>query len=78
MEADHSRKIDYELYDYESPSGAHELDNQAGRISKQATLQGLLENEVVPELRAPLPAWMHDAQEQGMADMQRLTAARAG
>ena len=45
---------------------------------KQATLQGLLEGEVLPELRAPLPAWMHDAQEQGMADMQRLTAARAG
>ena len=78
MEADHSRKIDYELYDYESPGGAHELDNQAGRSGKQAKLQALLEGEVLPELRAPLPAWMRDAQEQGMADMQRLTAARAG
>lgn len=78
METDHSRKIDYELYDYELPSGAKELDNQAGRSSKQARLEGLLDNEVLPELRAPLPAWMHDAQEQGMADMQRLTAARAG
>lgn len=78
MAADRTRRIDYELYDYESPAGAHELDNQAGRSGKQATLQGLLEGEVLPELRAPLPAWMHDAQEQGMADMQRLTAARAG
>ncbi|WP_328286940.1 sulfatase-like hydrolase/transferase [Mycolicibacterium mucogenicum] len=78
MEADRTRRIDYELYDYESPSGAQELDNQAGRSGKQAKLQGLLEGEVLPELRAPLPAWMHDAQEQGMADMQRLTAARAG
>lgn len=78
MDTDHARKVDYELYDYESPGGAHELDNQAGRSGKQATLQGLLEGEVLPELRAPLPAWMRDAQEQGMADMQRLTAARAG
>lgn len=78
METDRTRRVDYELYDYESPSGAHELDNLAGRSAKQAKLQGLLDNEVLPELRAPLPAWMHDAQEQGMADMQRLTVARAG
>ena len=50
------------------------VSDLAGRSNKQAKLQGLLEGEVLPELRAPLPAWMHDAQEQGMADMRSRVA----
>jgi arylsulfatase A-like enzyme len=78
MDIDTARPINYELYDYETPSGAHELDNLAGRNAKQAALQGLLDHQVLPELRAPLPAFLRDAQEQGLADMQKLTVARAG
>ena len=73
-----SRPIDRELYDYSTPLGAREIDNQAGRSGKEAALQGLLDNEVLPEVRAPLPAFLNDAQEQGLADMRALTPLRAG
>jgi hypothetical protein len=78
MDIDTSRPIDRELYDYSTPLGAREIDNQAGRSGKEAALQGLLDNEVLPEVRAPLPAFLNDAQEQGLADMRALTALRAG
>jgi hypothetical protein len=41
-------------------------------------LQGLLDHEVLPEVRAPLPAFLNDAQEQGLADMRQLVALREG
>lgn len=78
IQTDTDRRIDEELYDYQTPSGIQELDNVAGRCRKQATLQDLLDHEVLPEMQAPLPEFLQDAQQQGMADMQRLTAARAG
>ncbi|MDT0488837.1 hypothetical protein, partial [Streptomyces doebereineriae] len=65
MDIDTSRPIQHELYDYATDSGIHELDNQAGRSAKQADLQALLDHEVLPELRAPLPEFLDEAQEQG-------------
>jgi arylsulfatase A-like enzyme len=78
MDIDKSRPIDRELYDYATPLGAQEIDNQTGRSGKEAELQGLLDHEVLPEVRAPLPAFLNDAQEQGLADMRQLVALREG
>lgn len=78
MDVDTSRPIEYELYDYATTSGAQELDNLAGRSAKQAALQGLLDREVLPELRAPLPAFLKQAQEQGLANMKDLASLRGG
>lgn len=78
MDIDSSRPIEYELYDYTTASGLQELDNQAGRSAKQAALQGLLDHEVLPELRAPLPAFLDEAQEQGLANMKELSERRGG
>lgn len=72
MDIDTSRPIQHELYDYTTPSGVQELDNQAGRSPRQAALQGLLDHEVLPELRAPLPDFLDDAQQQGLANMNEL------
>lgn len=78
MDIDTSRPIEYELYDYAASSGAQELDNHAGRSTKQAALQALLDHAVLPELRAPLPAFLGQAQEQGLANMKELAALRGG
>ncbi|MCV6999568.1 sulfatase-like hydrolase/transferase [Mycolicibacterium alvei] len=78
MDIDTSRPIHHELYDYTTDSGAQELDNQAGRHAKQADLQALLDHEVLPELRAPLPSFLDEAQEQGWANMKELATLRGG
>ncbi|TMS53572.1 sulfatase-like hydrolase/transferase [Mycobacterium sp. DBP42] len=78
MDIDTSRPIHHELYDYTTDSGRRELDNQAGRSAKQADLQGLLDHEVLPELRAPLPKFLDEAQEQGLANMRELAELRGG
>ena len=78
MDIDTSRPIDRELYDYATPLGVQEIENQAGRSGKEPALQGLIDHEVLPEVRAPLPAFLNDAQEQGLADMRQLVALREG
>ncbi|MUL83702.1 MULTISPECIES: sulfatase-like hydrolase/transferase [unclassified Mycolicibacterium] len=78
MDIDTSRPIHRELYDYTTPSGNQELDNLAGHSSKQADLQALLDHEVLPELRAPLPDFLDEAQEQGLANMKELATLRGG
>jgi hypothetical protein len=78
MDIDTSRRIERELYDYASPLGRQEIDNQAGRNAKQAALQELIDHQVLPEVRAPLPASLNNAQEQGLADMRQLVALRGG
>lgn len=78
MEIDTSRQIEHELYDYSTPLGRQEIDNQAGRSGKQSALQALIDHEVLPEVRAPLPAFLNDAQEQGLADMRQLVSRRGG
>ena len=55
-----------------------ELDKQAGRSVKQAAMQALLDHEVLPELRAPLPAFLDEAQEQGLANLKELSSLRGG
>lgn len=76
LDADTSRPIERELYDYSTPLGRQEIDNQAGRNAMEATLQTLIDHEVVAEVHAPLPAFLSDAQEQGLADMRKLDAQR--
>jgi len=78
MDIDTSRPIERELYNYSSPLGRQEIDNQAGRNAKQAALQALIDHQVLPEVRAPLPASLNNAQEQGLADMRQLAAIRGG
>jgi arylsulfatase A-like enzyme len=78
MDADTSRPIEREVYDYATPEGRKEIDNQAGRNSKEATLQALIDHEVMKEVRAPLPARLAGAQEQGLADMRQLAALHGG
>jgi hypothetical protein len=78
MDIDTSRPIERELYDYSSPLGRQEIDNQAGRNAKRAALQVLIDHQVLPEVRAPLPASLNNAQEQGIADMRQLAAIRGG
>lgn len=78
MDIDTSRPIHHELYDYTTDSGRQELDNQAGRNPKQADLQALLDHEVMLELRAPLPSFLNEAQEQGLANMKELATLRGG
>ena len=78
MDIDTSRPIERELYDYSSPLGRQEIDNQAGRNAKQAALRALIDHQVLPEVRAPLPVSLNNAQEQGLADMRQLAAIRGG
>ena len=78
MTTDTSRPVERELYDYATPSGAGELDNQAGRSTKEVALQELLDHEVIPELTAPLPEHLDEAQQQGLANMRELSSLRGG
>jgi arylsulfatase A-like enzyme len=78
MDIDTSRPIERELYDYSTPLGRQEIDNQAGRSTKEAELQALIDHQVLPEVHAPLPASLNNAQEQGLADMRQLVALRGG
>ena len=78
MDADTSRPIERELYDYSTPEGRQEIDNQAGRNPKEVTLQALIDHEVMREVRAPLPSRLAAAQEQGLADMRQLVAVHGG
>ena len=75
---DPSREVERELYDYSTPDGLREVENLAGRSPLQQKLQGLLDGEVRAEIQAPLPAALHEAQELGLANMQKVTAARGG
>ncbi|WIM87152.1 sulfatase-like hydrolase/transferase [Candidatus Mycobacterium wuenschmannii] len=78
MDIDTSRPIERELYDYSTPEGRQEVDNQAGRSAKEAELQGLIDHAVLAEVRAPLPSRLSNAQEQGLADMRHLVSVRGG
>ncbi|BBY54928.1 sulfatase-like hydrolase/transferase [Mycobacterium koreense] len=78
MDIDTARPVDYELYDYAIADGKAERVNEAGRHRKQSDLQDLLDHEVLPELRAPLPEFLRDAQDQGLADMAELARLRGG
>lgn len=62
-----------ELYDYRTSSGRMELQNEVGTSPLEDGLRATLEGEAIPhELRAPLPAHLHVAHEQGLADYQAL------
>jgi arylsulfatase A-like enzyme len=60
---------DRELYDYGTSGGRLEVENIAGRKAPlEAAMSQLLESEVLPEVRAPLPRRLAAAREEGMAD----------
>ena len=57
-----------ELYDYATSGGRLELDNRAGASHLEPGLRQLLEHRAIPdELRAPLPAPLRAAQQNGFA-----------
>ena len=57
-----------ELYDYATGGGRLELDNRAGASPLEPGLRQLLEHRAIPdELRAPLPAPLRLAQQNGFA-----------
>jgi hypothetical protein len=63
------RDQDRELYDYRTAGGRLELENIAGgRTQLEDAMSQLLEKEVIPEVRAPLPRRLDAAREEGMAD----------
>ena len=78
MDIDTFRPIERELYDYSTPLGRQEVDNQARSSGMEAALQALIDHEVLPEVQASLPAFLNDAQEQGLAEMRKLAAVRGG
>lgn len=57
-----------ELYDYSTRGGRLEIDNLAGRSELEPHLRSQLEAAIANELRAPLPARLHAAQQDGYAD----------
>jgi len=58
-----------ELYDYSTGEGQAELANVVGLSDLEEVLLATLEEEAIPnELRAPLPGYLRDAQQQGMND----------
>jgi arylsulfatase A-like enzyme len=67
---------DFELYDYSTSGGRLELSNRVGTGSNlESELMQLLEGQVIPnEVRAPLPARLWPAQQEGMADFFARTA----
>ena len=61
---------EFELYDYSQPAGSAELTNSAGvQGGLEDELWSTLEEEALPhELRAPLPSYLHAAQQRGLAN----------
>lgn len=79
MHIDPSRPTEHEFYDYSTSGGRQESDNQSGRgADLENRLQALIDNEVLPEIHQPLPAFLCEAQEQGLADMHKMAAQRGG
>jgi arylsulfatase A-like enzyme len=57
-----------ELYDYSYDLGRLELHNSAGESPLEGTLQALLQQAYVQELRQPLPSHLQHAQSRGFAN----------
>jgi arylsulfatase A-like enzyme len=57
-----------ELYDYSNESGRLELHNGAGRSPLEGSLQALMAQALVQELRQPLPGHLQRAQARGFAN----------
>jgi arylsulfatase A-like enzyme len=62
------RHQESELYDYRTHGGRLEVDNSAGGSARESELRAQLERAVADELREPLPARLHKAQQGGFAD----------
>jgi arylsulfatase A-like enzyme len=61
---------EFELYDYSQPAGSAEVANSAGlQGALEEELWDTLEDEALPhELHAPLPSYLHGAQQRGLAN----------
>jgi len=57
-----------ELYDYSSATGRAELVNEAGSGALQEQLESILADAIPNELRAPLPGYLDNAQQEGMSN----------
>jgi arylsulfatase A-like enzyme len=61
-----------ELYDFITPAGYRELDNQAGRSPKEEHLRAALDAATIEELEAPLPFTLVEAQQRALAEYSEL------
>lgn len=57
-----------ELYDYSTPEGRMELNNEAGHSPLEDKLVALLQRAVREELHEPLPTRLYSAHKRGLAD----------
>jgi arylsulfatase A-like enzyme len=57
-----------ELYDYRTPAGRMELNNEAGTSALEEKLSALLAQAVSEELRGPLPTRLYSAHKRGLLD----------
>ena len=57
-----------ELYDYSTPEGRMELNNEAGRSALEDKLSAQLQRAVRDELREPLPTRLYAAHKRGLLD----------
>jgi arylsulfatase A-like enzyme len=64
-----------ELYDYSTHGGRLEIDNRSGRSKLEPRLRSQLEEAVRYELRAPVPAYLRSAQQNGYADYYKSAQA---
>ncbi|MGZ8177159.1 sulfatase-like hydrolase/transferase [Williamsia sp. SKLECPSW1] len=69
IEIDRHQEIEYEHYDLSTAHGRMEIDNLAHGSRPRTPLMDTLEKTVIPtETDAPLPAHLHAAQSEGLAD----------
>ena len=61
-----------ELYDYSSATGRAELVNEAGSSALGEQLESILDDAIPNELRAPLPGYLDNAQQEGMRNYIRV------
>ena len=57
---------EHEMYDYTTHAGRLEIDNVAGSGALYTQMHGLLSSAIADELRRPLPAFLHGAQQRGL------------
>ncbi|WP_327144841.1 sulfatase-like hydrolase/transferase [Nocardia sp. NBC_01327] len=81
IQIDPNQEQEFELYDYSTDNGTLELDNQAATANPlRTTTSQLLDHVIQTEIQQPLPAYLKDAQDQGIADYldsQRNLATKA-
>ncbi|WP_405490173.1 sulfatase-like hydrolase/transferase [Nocardia sp. NBC_00511] len=72
IQVDAAQEQEFELYDYSTDKGRLELDNQAASGNPlRSSMEQLLARAVDTEIQQPLPAYLKDAQDQGIDDYEQ-------